>query len=279
MNKRQIKLAHSPDSDDAFMFYGLATDKIIPKDLEFTHVLKDIQSLNQIAMTTREYDVTAVSFHSYAYISDHYALLPHGASIGDGYGPIIVAREPVPASRIKDMVIGVPGTLTSAFLSLKLHTPEFQYKVLPFDEIIDEVVAGNVDAGLLIHEGQLTYHEQGLDKILDLGVWWKKETGLPLPMGGNAIKRDLGAELQREVSKWLHKSIQYSLDNREAALAYSMQFARDMEVETADRFVAMWVNRSTLGYTEADKKAVQLLLDEGFRKGVIPKQVTVEFVE
>jgi 1,4-dihydroxy-6-naphthoate synthase len=278
MNKKQIKLAHSPDSDDAFMFYGLATDKIIPENLEFTHVLKDIQSLNQIAMTTREYDVTAVSFHSYAYIADHYALLPHGASIGDGYGPIVVAREPVPASRLKDLVIGVPGTLTSAFLSLKLHTPEFQYKVLPFDEIIDEVVAGNVDAGLLIHEGQLTYHEQGLDKILDLGVWWKKETGLPLPMGGNAIKRDLGAELQREVSRWLHKSIQYSLDNREAALAYAMQFAREMAVETADRFVAMWVNRSTLGYTENDKKAVQLLLDEGFRKGVIPKQVTVEFV-
>ena len=279
MNKREIKLAHSPDSDDAFMFYGLATDKINTGDLEFTHVLKDIQSLNQIAMTTRDFDVTAVSFHSYAYICDHYALLPHGASIGDGYGPIVVAREPIPANRIKDLVIGVPGTLTSAFLTLKLHTPEFQYKVLPFDEIIDEVVAGNVDAGLLIHEGQLTYHEQGLDKILDLGRWWKKETGLPLPMGGNAIKRDLGAELQREVSAWLHKSIQYSMDNRESALAYAMQFARDMAVETADRFVAMWVNKSTLGYTEDDKKAVQLLLDEGFRKGVIPNKVQVEFVE
>lgn len=277
--KKQIKLAHSPDSDDAFMFYGLATDKIDTGELEFTHVLKDIQTLNQIAMTTQEFDVTAVSFHSYAYIAEHYALLPHGASIGDGYGPIVVAREPVSASRIKDMVIGVPGTLTSAFLTLKLHTPEFQYKVLPFDEIIDEIIAGNVDAGLLIHEGQLTYHEQGLDKILDLGKWWKQETGLPLPMGGNAIKRSLGPELQREVSYWLHKSIQYSMDNREPALAYALQFARDMSVETADRFVAMWVNKSTLGYTENDKKAVQLLLDEGFRKGVIPKQVQVEFVE
>lgn len=277
--KKQIKLAHSPDSDDAFMFYGLATDKINTGDLEFTHVLKDIQTLNQIAMTTQEFDVTAVSFHSYAYIAEHYALLPHGASIGDGYGPIVVARDPVPATRLKDITIGVPGTLTSAFLTLKLHTPEFQYKVLPFDEIIDEVLAGNVDAGLLIHEGQLTYHEQGLNKILDLGMWWKKETGLPLPMGGNAIKRSLGAELQREVSHWLHKSIQYSMDNREPALAYALQFARDMEVETADRFVAMWVNKSTLGYTEADKKAVQLLLDEGFRKGVIPNQVQVEFVE
>ncbi len=276
---RQIKVAHSPDSDDAFMFYGLATDKIDTGELEFTHVLKDIQSLNQIAMTTQEFDVTAVSFHAYAHISDNYALLPHGASIGDGYGPIVVAREPVPASRLKDMTIAIPGTLTSAFLALKLYLPEFKYVVVEFDKIIDEVKAGNVDAGLLIHEGQLTYHEDGLDKIVDLGVWWKKETGLPLPMGGNCIKRDLGRELQLEVSKWLHRSIQYSMDNREAALNYAMQFARDMEVETADRFVAMWVNKSTLGYTEADKKAVQLLLDEGFKAGVIPKQVKVEFVE
>jgi 1,4-dihydroxy-6-naphthoate synthase len=277
--KTQIKVAHSPDSDDAFMFYGLATDKINTGDLEFTHVLKDIQSLNQIAMTTQEFDVTAVSFHAYAHISDNYALLPHGASIGDGYGPIVVAREPVPASRLKDMTIAIPGTLTSAFLALKLYLPEFKYVVVEFDKIIEEVVAGNVDAGLLIHEGQLTYHEDGLDKIVDLGAWWKKETGLPLPMGGNCIKRSLGRELQLEVSQWLHRSIQYSMDNREAALNYSMQFARDMEVETADRFVAMWVNKSTLGYTEADKKAVQLLLDEGFKAGVIPKQVQVEFVE
>jgi 1,4-dihydroxy-6-naphthoate synthase len=277
--KKQIKVAHSPDSDDAFMFYGLATDKIDTGELEFSHVLKDIQSLNQIAMTTQEFDVTAVSFHAYAHISDNYALLPHGASIGDGYGPIVVAREPVPASRLKDMTIAIPGTLTSAFLALKLYLPEFKYVVVEFDKIIEEVVSGNVDAGLLIHEGQLTYHEDGLDKIVDLGAWWKKETGLPLPMGGNCIKRDLGRELQLEVSKWLHRSIQYSMDNREAALNYSMQFAREMEVETADRFVAMWVNKSTLGYTEADKKAVQLLLDEGFKAGVIPKQVQVEFVE
>ncbi len=277
--KKQIKVAHSPDSDDAFMFYGLATDKIDTGELEFTHVLKDIQSLNQIAMTTQEFDVTAVSFHAYAHISDNYALLPHGASIGDGYGPIVVAREPISPARLKDLTIAIPGTLTSAFLALKLYLSDFKYVVVEFDKIIDEVKAGNVDAGLLIHEGQLTYHEDGLDKIIDLGVWWKKETGLPLPMGGNCIKRDLGRELQLEVSKWLHRSIQYSMDNREAALAYAMQFARDMEVETADRFVAMWVNKSTLGYTEADKKAVQLLLDEGFKAGVIPKQVQVEFVE
>ncbi len=276
---REIKVAHSPDSDDAFMFYGLATGKLDTGELQFTHVLKDIQSLNQIAMTTRDYDVTAVSFHAYAYIADHYALLPHGASIGDGYGPIVVAREPFPASELKHKRIAAPGTLTSAYLALRLHTPEFDYGVVPFDQIIDEVAAGNYDAGLLIHEGQLTFHEQGLDKIVDLGAWWKKETGLPLPMGGNAIKRDLGVELQREVSSWLHRSIQYSMENREDALRYALQFAREMPVETADRFVAMWVNQSTLGYTERDKQGVQLLLDEGYRNGIIPRQVKVEFVE
>jgi 1,4-dihydroxy-6-naphthoate synthase len=278
MTKREIKVAHSPDSDDAFMFYGLATDKLDTGDLQFTHVLKDIQSLNQIAMTTREFDVTAVSFHAYAHIADHYALLPHGASIGDGYGPIVVAREPFSVDELKHKRIAVPGTLTSAFLALKLHTPEFAYGVEAFDEIIDLVAAGRYDAGLLIHEGQLTFHEQGLEKIVDLGAWWLAETGLPLPMGGNAIKRDLGAELQRQVSYWLHRSIQFSLENRADALNYAMQFARDMPVETADRFVAMWVNKSTLGYTERDKQGVQLLLDEGFRKGVIPRQVKVEFV-
>jgi 1,4-dihydroxy-6-naphthoate synthase len=279
MNKREIKVAHSPDSDDAFMFYGLATDKLDTGDLQFTHVLKDIQSLNQIAMTTQEYDVTAVSFHAYAYIADNYALLPHGASIGDGYGPIVVAREPTSASELKNMRIAIPGKLTSAFLALKLHTPEFEYGVEPFDEIIDLVVAKKYDAGLLIHEGQLTFHEQGLDKIVDLGAWWKQETGLPLPMGGNAIRRSLGPELQKQVSYWLHRSIQFSMDNREDALRYAMQFARDMPVETADRFVAMWVNNSTLGYTDRDRQAVKLLLDEGFKKGVIPNQVQVEFVE
>jgi 1,4-dihydroxy-6-naphthoate synthase len=279
MTKREIKVAHSPDSDDAFMFYGLATDKLDTGGLRFTHVLKDIQTLNQVAMTTREYDVTAVSFHAYAYIADHYALLPHGASIGDGYGPIVVARESFPASELKNKRVAIPGALTSAYLALRLHTPEFDYAVVPFDQIIDEVVEGRYDAGLLIHEGQLTYHEQGLSKIVDLGAWWKKETGLPLPMGGNAIKRDLGAELQREVSRWLHRSIQFSMDNREDALNYAMQFARDMPIETADRFVAMWVNKSTLGYTDRDRQAVQLMLDEGYRKGVIPQQVKVEFVD
>jgi 1,4-dihydroxy-6-naphthoate synthase len=276
---REIKVAHSPDSDDAFMFYGLATDKLDTGELKFTHVLKDIQSLNQIAMTTRDFDVTAVSFHAYAHIADNYALLPHGASIGDGYGPLVVAREAFPASELKHKRIAIPGELTSAFLALKLHTPEFEYAVEPFDGIIELVAEGKYDAGLLIHEGQLTFHEQGLQKIVDLGAWWLEETGLPLPMGGNAIKRDLGPELQKQVSYWLHRSIQFSMDNREDALAYAMQFARDMPVETADKFVAMWVNKSTLGYTDRDRQGVHLLLEEGFRKGVIPQQVKVEFVE
>jgi 1,4-dihydroxy-6-naphthoate synthase len=276
--KREIKVAHSPDSDDAFMFYGLATDRLDTGDLRFVHVLKDIQTLNQIAMTTREYDVTAISFHAYAYIADNYMLLPHGASIGDGYGPILVAREGFTPGEIADKRIAVPGTLTSAFLALSLHTPKFEYSFVPFDQIIDEVVKGEYDAGLLIHEGQLTYQDEGLVKVLDLGEWWKKETDLPLPMGGNAIRRELGPELQREVSRWLHRSIEFSLENRKDALAYAMQFAREMPVETADRFVAMWVNKSTLGYTERDRRAVQLMLDEGYRKGVIPRQVEVEFV-
>jgi 1,4-dihydroxy-6-naphthoate synthase len=276
---REIKVAHSPDSDDAFMFYALATDKLDTGELHFTHVLRDIQSLNQVAMTTREYDVTAVSFHAYAYIAENYMLLPHGASIGDGYGPIVVAREKFPASDLSKKRIAIPGTLTSAYLALRLHTPEFEYGVVPFDEIIDVVVKGEYDAGLLIHEGQLTYQNDGLQKIVDLGQWWKEETGLPLPMGGNVIRRDLGPELQREVSNWLHRSIQYSMDHREDALNYAMQFARDMPVETADKFVAMWVNNSTLGYTDRDRQAVQLMLDEGFRKGVIPNQVKVEFVD
>jgi len=275
---REIKVAHSPDSDDAFMFYALATDKLDTGDIQFTHVLRDIQTLNQIAMTTREYDVTAVSFHAYAYLAEHYMLLPHGASIGDGYGPIVVARDPFPASELSRKRIAVPGTLTSAYLALRLHTPEFEYGVVPFDEIIEAVVDGSYDAGLLIHEGQLTYHEQGLGKVVDLGDWWKKETGLPLPMGGNVIRRELGPDLQRQVSYWLHRSIEYSMEHRQDALNYALQFARDMPAETADRFVAMWVNQSTLGYTDRDRQAVQLLLDEGFRKGVIPRQVAVEFV-
>jgi len=276
--KRTISVAHSPDSDDAFMFYGLATNKLETDGLKFEHTLKDIQTLNEDAKRG-VYDVTAISFHAYAYVSDKYALLPHGASIGDKYGPILVSKETRSPDEIPNMRIAVPGELTSAFLALRIYNQDFEYVVVPFDEIIDAVKKGKADAGLLIHEGQLFYKQVGLDKVLDLGEWWHKKTGLPLPMGGNVIKRDLGADLMRKVSKHLHKSIQYSMDNREDALAYAMQFARDMPPELADRFVAMWVNDLTLDYTDRGREAVRLLLQEGYDKGIIPHRVEIDFVE
>ncbi|HEX8283606.1 MAG TPA: MqnA/MqnD/SBP family protein [Pyrinomonadaceae bacterium] len=274
---RTITVAHSPDSDDAFMFYGLATNKIDTGDLRFEHTLEDIQTLNEKA-TRGVYDVTAVSFHAYAYVSDKYVLLPHGASIGEGYGPIVVAREPYAVGDIRRLKVAVPGTMTSAFLALRILEPDFEYVVVPFDQIIEAVQAGDADAGLLIHEGQLFYQRLGLHKVVDLGEWWKERHDLPLPMGGNVIRRDLGAETVARVSDCLRQSIQFSLDNRRDALEYAMQFARDMDPELADRFVGMWVNQLTLDYTERGRRAVQLLLDEGFRAGVIPRRVEVEFV-
>lgn len=275
---RTITVAHSPDSDDAFMFYGLATNKLETDGLKFEHTLKDIQSLNEDAKN-EVFDVTAISFHAYAYVADKYALLPHGASIGDKYGPIVVSKEQYKPEDIPNLKIAVPGELTSAFLALKIYNPDFQYVVVPFDEIIEEVQRGKVDAGLLIHEGQLFYKQMGLNKVLDLGEWWHEETGLPLPMGGNAIKRSLGADLMKQVSKHLHRSIAYSLENREDALAYAMQFARDMPPELADRFVAMWVNDLTLDYGQRGRDGVKLLLQKGFEKGIIPHKVEVDFVE
>src|SRR5213080_1060400 len=276
--KQIISVAHSPDSDDAFMFYGLATHKLETGDLEFTHVLKDIQTLNEDARKGT-YDVTAISFHAYAYVADKYALLPHGASIGDNYGPILVANEELDPADLSNVTIAVPGTLTSAFLALSIHTPNFKYEVVPFDQIIDAVTERRCDAGLLIHEGQLFYQDLGLRKVLDLGEWWHEHTGgLPLPMGGNAIRRDLGEETIREVSKLLRESIQYSLDNREDALQYALQFAREMDPALADRFVAMWVNELTLDYTERGREAVRRLLREGHERGIIPHQVDVQFV-
>lgn len=273
-----ITVAHSPDSDDAFMFYGLATNKLDTGSLRFTHVLEDIQSLNEKAMRG-VYDVTAISFHAYAYISDKYALLPHGASIGDNYGPIVVSREKRKAEELPNLKVAVPGKLTSAFLALSIFCPQFEYEIVPFDKIIEAVQEGRVDAGLLIHEGQLFYQNMGLHKVLDLGEWWHERTGLPLPMGGNVIRRDLGPEVISQVSKCLHESIRYSLDNRADALEYAMQFARDMEPELADRFVGMWVNELTLDYTERGRTAVQRLLDEGAERGIIPHRVEVEFVQ
>lgn len=275
---RTITVAHSPDSDDAFMFYGLATNKLETEGIKFEHTLKDIQSLNEDAKNG-VYDVTAISFHAYAYVADKYALLPHGASIGDKYGPIVVSKEPRKPEEIGEMTIAVPGELTSAYLALRIFNRDFKHVVVPFDEIIEAVQRGDADAGLLIHEGQLFYMQQGLDKVLDLGEWWHQKTGLPLPMGGNAIKRELGPDLMRQVSKHLHQSIVYSMENREDALAYAMQFARDMAPELADRFVAMWVNDLTLDYGERGKEAVRRLLEEGYDAGIIPNKVEVDFVE
>jgi 1,4-dihydroxy-6-naphthoate synthase len=275
---RTITVAHSPDSDDAFMFYGLATNKLETEGLKFQHTLKDIQSLNEDAKNG-VFDVTAISFHAYAYVSDKYALLPHGASIGDKYGPIVVSKEQYKPEDIGRLKIAVPGELTSAFLALKIYNADFDYEVVPFDEIIETVQKGKVDAGLLIHEGQLFYKQMGLSKVLDLGEWWFERTGLPLPMGGNAIRRDLGEDLMRQVSKHLHRSIVYSMENREDALSYALQFAREMPPELADRFVAMWVNDLTLNYGERGKEGVRRLLQEGFEKGIIKHEVEVDFVE
>lgn len=275
---KTITVAHSPDSDDAFMFYGLATNKLETNGLKFEHTLKDIQTLNEDAKNG-VYDVTAISFHAYAYVADKYALLPHGASIGEKYGPIVVSKERYKPEDIPNLKIAVPGELTSAFLALRIFNRNFEYAALPFDEIIDAVKKGKADAGLLIHEGQLFYKQEGLNKVLDLGEWWFEKTGLPLPMGGNAIKRDLGEDLMRRVSRALHKSILYSMENREDALTYAMQFARDMPSELTDRFVAMWVNDMTLDYGERGKEAVRRLLQEGYENGIIELQVEVDFVE
>jgi 1,4-dihydroxy-6-naphthoate synthase len=275
---RTITVAHSPDSDDAFMFYGLATNKLETEGLKFEHTLKDIQTLNEDAKKG-VFDVTAISFHAYAYVADKYALLPHGASIGDNYGPIVVSKEPREESEIPTMKIAVPGEMTSAYLALRIYNKDFEHVVFPFDEIIDAVKDGQADAGLLIHEGQLFYNQLGLHKVLDLGEWWHEREGLPLPMGGNVIRRDLGDELMHRVSKHLHESIVYSMENREDALAYAMQFARDMEPALADRFVAMWVNDLTLDYGERGKKAVRRLLEEGHNQGIIPHEVQVDFVD
>ncbi|HLE64346.1 MAG TPA: MqnA/MqnD/SBP family protein [Pyrinomonadaceae bacterium] len=273
-----ITVAHSPDSDDAFMFYGLATNKLDTGGITFKHVLKDIQTLNEEAIRGT-FEVTAISFHAYAYVSEKYALLPHGASIGDNYGPVLVSSKPLNGVDVGKLRIAIPGKLTSAFLALRIFNSEFSYEVVPFDQVIDTVLSGSCDAGLLIHEGQLFYESMGLYKLIDLGEWWHQRTGLPLPMGGNVIRRDLGPDLSRKVSRLLRESIRYSLDHREEALNYAMQFARDMDPALADRFVAMWVNDLTLDYTERGREAVRRLLNEGFKKGFIPNPVVVDFID
>jgi len=264
------------------MFYGLATNKVQVPGLRFSHTLCDIQTLNQQAMSADGdgvYDVTAVSFHAYPYIQDHYALLTCGGSVGEGYGPMIVAPRAYPISEIKRKTIAIPGKLTTAYLALQLFAPGIETEVVPFDQIIPRVLQGKYEAGLIIHEGQLTYDQSGLHRIVDLGKWWQKVTGLPLPLGGNAIRRSLGPELISSVSTALRDSIQYALDHREEALAYAMQFARDLDPQTADRFVGMYVNERTLDYGPDGKEAIRRLLDMGYRAGIISVEPRVEFVE
>jgi 1,4-dihydroxy-6-naphthoate synthase len=275
---RRITVAHSPDADDAFMFYALATGKVGDPGLEFVHILQDIQTLNERAFRG-EYEVTAVSFHAYAYLSERYALLPHGASMGDGYGPMIVAREPMPPESLRAKRIAVPGTLTTAVLALGLWRPGLAQIVVPFDQIPDAVLAGRADAGLIIHEGQVTYRSLGLHKIIDLGEWWTAETGLPLPLGGNVIRKDLGAEMTRRVSRLLRESIRYGLAHRTDALAHAMRYGRGLDVPLADRFVGMYVNQWTLEYGERGRQAVRLLLRRGHTARLLPSQIEPEFVE
>src|SRR5579864_3384043 len=274
---RDIAVAHSPDSDDAFMFYGLATNKVRTPGLRFTHTLCDIETLNQKA---REgvYDVTAISFHAYPYVQDKYALMACGGSVGEGYGPMVVSPRPFTTSEIKTKKIAVPGTLTTAYLALQLFAPGVETEVVPFDQIIPQVVEGKYEAGLIIHEGQLSYTKAGLHRIVDLGKWWQKVTGLPLPLGGNAIRRALGGPLMLSVSSALRESIQYALDHREEALAYAMQFARDLDTQLADKFVGMYVNERTLDYGPDGREAVRRLLDMGHKAGIIPYPAKVEFV-
>jgi 1,4-dihydroxy-6-naphthoate synthase len=277
---REITIAHSPDSDDAFMFYALATNKVRSPGIRYTHTLCDIETLNRKAREGAGfYDVTAISFHAYPYIQDNYALLPSGGSVGEGYGPMIVAKRPFSESEIKRKRIAVPGTLTTAYLMLRLYAPDVETEVVPFDQIIPQVLAGKYEAGLIIHEGQLTFDKSGLHRIVDMGRWWQGLTGLPLPLGGNAIRRRLGPDLMATVSNTLRHSIQYALDHREEALAYAMQFARDLDTPTADQFVGMYVNERTLDYGQDGREAIRRLLDMGYKAGVIPFEAKVDFID
>jgi 1,4-dihydroxy-6-naphthoate synthase len=278
-NVREIKIAHSPDSDDAFMFYGLATNKIRVNGFKFTHTLCDIETLNRKAISEPFFDVTAISFHAYPYLQESYALMSCGGSVGEGYGPMVVANRKIKPQDLSKIRVAVPGELTTAYLALKLFDPEIETANVPFDKIIPEVVAGNFDAGLIIHEGQLTYGTNGLQKILDLGIWWRELTGLPLPLGGNAIRRSLGKETMTIVTQALRESIQHGLDHREEALAYAMQFARDLDPNLANRFVSMYVNERTLDYGEDGKTAIRKLLDMGHERGVIPMASKIEFID
>ncbi len=274
----ELQLAHSPDSDDAFMFYALATKKLRSHSVSFKHVLEDIEALNQKALQG-VYDITAASFHAYPYLADQYILLPSGASFGERYGPIVVARSAPGADGLRGKRLAIPGKMTTAYLVMQLYESDIEPIFTPFDQILETVSRGDADAGVVIHEGQLTYAESGLKKIVDLGEWWHQETGLPLPLGGNLIRRSLDRRTVRTAASLLKESIQYALDNREEALNYALQFGRGLDTPTADRFVAMYVNEWTLDYGERGREAVQTLLDRGYEKGLLPRKVQAEFVD
>lgn len=274
----KITIAHSPDSDDAFMFYGLAKGKLDTGGLEVGHVLTDIETLNREALAGR-YEVTAISFHAYPYVADKYALMPCGGSIGDGYGPLLVAREPLQAKDIASRTVAVPGERTSAYLALKLFAPDVATRVVPFDRILDEVREGRADCGLVIHEGQLTWKEHGLHNVVDLGAWWGGRTrGLPLPLGGNAVRKDLGAEAMKDLTRIMRESIRFALENRDEALRYALDFGRGLDRPSADRFVGMYVNELTLDYGPRGREAIDRFLREGAENGIVPPVRSVEFV-
>jgi 1,4-dihydroxy-6-naphthoate synthase len=275
-----VRIAHSPDSDDAFMFYALTQGVLDVSGLEIRHVLQDIESLNQAAFQGT-YEITALSFHGYAHLADRYQLMPSGASFGDGYGPIVVAREGLTREDLPRLKVAIPGDLTTAHLSLRLWQPDVTTHIVPFDQILDVVQSGEADAGVVIHEGQLTYGDLGLKKVVDLGEWWKGETGLPLPLGGNGIRRDIDIGLKRRLCRLLTESINYGLDHRQEALGYATRYARGLEddPERSDRFVGMYVNEWTRDYGEAGRRAVQLLLDRGFEAGLLKQHVKAEFIE
>lgn len=275
----KITIAHSPDSDDAFMHYAIGQGKVDTAGYEFDHLLADIETLNRAAREGR-YEVTAISIHAYAHLHDRYALLNHGASMGEGYGPVLVARESMTQDQLRDVTVAIPGEWTSAALALQLWCPGLKTQVVPFDEIIPTVLKGDLDAGVIIHEGQLTYAEEGLTRIVDLGVWWAEETdGLPLPLGGNAIRRDLGSEHMHSVSKILRGSIAYALEHRQEALDYALQYGRGLDMDQADRFVGMYVNQRTLDYGDDGRRAVQLFLERARTAGIIPDAPDPEFID
>lgn len=279
MTKRLITVGHSPDPDDAFMFYALAHDRIDTGNLTFRHQLQDIETLNRRCLNG-ELEVSAVSLHAYAYLLDKYALLPAGCSMGDRYGPMVVSREPLAVVDLPKCKLAVPGTLTTAFLALRLLLPQgFEFDVVPFDQILPAVAEGKYRAGLIIHEGQLTFQNLGLNLIVDLGVWWQEQTGLPLPLGGNVVRRDLGAAVIRDISRLLKESIRYSLDHRQEALQYALQYARDMDLALADRFVGMYVNEWTIDYGPRGRQAVRTLLERAHQAKIIPHAVDVQFVD